>query len=216
MNLVASYTMLRNYENCPRKAHHIHVLKDLPKEDSEAMRWGIAVHKAMEQRINHGTALPKEMEAFEPIVAPVAPGARGTAELDLGIKEDGSPCGFFDKGVWLRGKLDVVLQAHDRALLLDWKTGKPREEPEELRIQGVLLKAHFPEVRTIKGRYVWLAEKRLGKEHDVSDTAETLESIRRQCSEIVRSHEMKHWPPKQNPLCGWCPVSSCEFNRRKA
>jgi hypothetical protein len=97
--------------------------------------------------------------------------------------------------------------------LIDWKTGKVREEPFELEVQAFLLKAHRPRLEIIKGRFFWLKEKRLGDVHDLSDTERTANSIRRQIGEIESRRE-REWPKTPNPLCGWCRVTSCEHNSK--
>lgn len=208
-----SYTFLRNVENCPRKAHHLHVLKDLPKEDSQAMRWGIQVHEAMEARLKKKKPLPESMEKWERFCKfdphPIE------AELKVAIRVDGSPCQFFADDVWCRGKVDVAV-FHDPALtcvIFDWKTGKKREDPGELELHAMMLQRRHPQYKTIVGHYVWLQDGEIGQQHDLSNGAAVLESTQRQVAEIQKHADVGFWPPRQNPLCGWCPVKSCEFNK---
>jgi len=33
--------------------------------------------------------------------------------------------------------------------------------------------------------------------------------------EVKLSHENDYWMPNPTPLCGWCPVQSCEFHKEK-
>ena len=212
-----SYSFHKNYENCARKAWHINIARNLPREDNEAMRWGNQVHSAMEARINKGTPLPESMAKFEPFCQ-YGP-YMVKAEIKLGIRENGQPCGFFDSDVWMRGVIDVrILQkpVTGAAAIADHKTGKVREDSDELELHAVLLKAETPHLERITGWYNWLAECRPGKMHDLSATGQKLESIRRTRAEI--EHAFKHgrdaFPPRQNPLCNYCPVKSCEFNGR--
>lgn len=210
---VLSYTFLNTYEICPKQAFHRYVSKDAPFVGSDASRWGDKVHKAMEKRLAHPVEpLPSEMSKWEPLVKPLeALGPR--AEMKLGMRRDGSPTGFFDSDVWLRGKADVVIVYDSAALLLDWKTGKRREDPKELEVQAVLLASlHSPPLEKITGRYVWLQDNALGKPHDVSNVGETLELLQDKAAEIEANHAKGYWPKKQGPLCAYCPVKSCEFN----
>jgi len=215
---VVSYTFLRNWENCPRKAHHIHVLKDLPKQpDSElvAMKHGIAVHDAMEARLKKKKPLPETMQKWERFcdfgAHPIE------VELKVAIRSDGSPCQFFDSDVWCRGKVDVAV-FHDPALtcaIFDWKTGKKREDPAELELHAMMLQRRHPQYKTIVGHYVWLGDNEIGAQHDLSDGASVLASTQRQMAEIQKHADVGYWPPRENPLCGWCPVRSCEFNPKR-
>jgi len=211
-----TYTFHRNYENCPRKAFHINIAKDLPKEDSEALRWGNQVHRALEERINKGTPLPHTMVRFEPLVQ--FGGFMVKAELMLGIRENGQPCGFFDSDVWMRGVIDVDIEQKPKlahAFLLDWKTGKKREDPEELELHAILKRATKPSLEKITGVYAWLQTMEIGQTHDLSATEAKLEEVRGVRKEIEHAFKLGSdaFPPRQNPLCGWCPVKSCEFNK---
>jgi len=214
-----TYTAHRNFSNCPRKFWHVNIAKDLPKEDSTAMRWGNEVHSALDNRIRNGKPLPEAMQKYEHFCSFGRHFVK--TELKLGIRESGLPCGFFDSDVWLRGVVDVLIPAwgdFDRAVIWDWKTGKKREDAGELEIHGVLVQAKHPEFKRIMGYYVWLQEMRLGKAHDVSETEKTLERERatRAQIEYAFKHGYEAFAPRQNPLCGWCPVKSCEFNRSAA
>lgn len=207
---VLSHSFLAKWDQCPRQAHHAYVLKDLPKEDSEALRWGNRVHKAMESRIG-GKPLPDEMAHWEPLVAQLD-GRGAKAELMLGMKEDGTSCGFFDNGVWLRGKVDVLVAFNATAVLFDWKTGKRKEDPEELEIHAVLLKAHKPHLESFSGRYVWLKDGEVGQRHELSAVKDKAIELHNRAAEIRKAFDAGYFPPRQTPLCGWCPVKSCEFH----
>ena len=220
-NLVPSYSFLNEEANCPRKAYHRYVARDLPREEkSDAQKEGIQVHSAFERRINEGTPLPSLFLKWEPVgdmfdryVKRFAEhGGFIRAELKLAMNANHKPVDFWNKSGWLRGVIDVavVFPGYRTAQLWDWKTGKVREDPQELEIQGLLLKAAHPKLENITGRYVWLKDEKLGTEHDLSDTDRTAASVRAQLSEIQRR---KDWPARPNPLCAFCPVKSCEHNR---
>lgn len=211
--MIHSHYTLNTWEICPRQYYHKIVLKDLLREaKSQAQTWGIQVHSAMEARINKGTPLPKKMEKWEPLVnfGPYVT----KAEVKLGMRENGLPCGFFDSDCWLRGVVDVHISHPDglaTAAIADWKTGKRREDPEELAIHAVLLKAHFSHYEKITGFYVWLQDSAVGQPHDLSATDQKRESLRETIDEIGHQSAMGYFPPKQNPLCSWCKVT-CEYN----
>lgn len=222
---VASYTFLRDWDNCPHKAFRRYIKKDLPKfVHTEATKWGDDVHTAFEVRIKHGTAFPHGMEKFEAVAAPlVAAGA--AAEKMLGVTVDGRMCDFFAQDVWLRGKIDAAVTQQDfsvgrgelAAAIFDWKSGKRREEKEELLIHAVLLKAWKPTVQRITAHYVWLQDNEVGNAHDVSDTESTLAGVRKTMDQVQAALETENFPKRPNPLCGgqWgsCPVEDCEFRR---
>lgn len=226
MNLpVASYSLLNKWDICNHQAYRIYIAKDLPKEpESPEMKWGNEVHKAMENRIKFGgpratpedigAHLPDTMRAYEPFAAALD-GRSVKPEQQLGMTSKGQPVGFWDGATWLRGKLDAPVVSGHTALLLDWKTGKPREEPFELEVQALLLRARHPEIKTIVGRYVWLKENRLGETHDCSDTQRTFNMVHDTMDQVAHAIKMDRFDKKPGPLCGWCPVTDCQHNRRK-
>ena len=205
--------MLSAFDKCPRQTFHRYVAKDLPKETSSAMDWGIAVHEALEHRVRDYVPLPEGMERYEDRAAALPLGSQ--VEQKLGIRFNGSPCDFFATDVWGRGKLDIFVINGPHAVIIDWKTGKVREDPDELEIFAVLLRAHHPELVSILGFYVRLASGRIGRTHDLSDTVVKLAQIRGRWERVQKANRTDHWPPQQSPLCGWCNVYSCEFNPKR-
>ncbi len=214
---IYSYTFLNTYDICPKQAFHRYVLKDHPFVGSEASKWGNVVHDAMDKRLSKGEPLPKEVakyESYAKVIEPLKP----RTEMKLGIRRDGSPTGFFDDDVWLRGKADVVITQCDQALLFDWKTGKKREDPYELEVQALMVQSYYlgdPPIERITGHYVWLQDGVVGRAHDVSNTGETLECLQEKADEIEHCHKTGEWRTRQGPLCGWCSVVSCNFNPKK-
>lgn len=214
--MIYSYTFLNTWMICPHQAARRFILKDLPKEPaSEAMAWGIEVHEAMEHRIGKKKPLPETMQRFEPMVAALD-GYKITPELKLGITSDAHDCDFFAINVWLRGKLDAPIINGTTALILDWKTGKRYEDPFELQVGALLLKARKPKLEKIVGRYAWLQTRELGDEHDCSDTDRTLRSVNHIVDDVEACIEAGgEFEKTPGPLCGWCPVTDCRHNRRK-
>lgn len=213
---VASYTFLNTWGICPHQAARKYIIKDLPKEpESPEMVYGNDVHNAMEKRLDPTAPLPlaDRFQAYEPF-AKALDGRGVKPELKLGMTSEGHAVGFWDGSTWLRGKLDAPIISIATAYLLDWKTGKVREDPYELHVQALLLQAKHPEIKTIAGRYVWLKENRLGDQHDCSDTAATFNKVHRTMDEVGHAIQMDVFEKTPGALCGWCPVTDCRHNRR--
>lgn len=211
---VLSYTFLNTYAICPKQAFHRYVLKDHPFVGSEASKWGNVVHDAMDKRLSKGTPLPVECARYEFYAITLEP-LKPQTEMKLAIKKDGSACSFWDDAVWCRGKGDVVAIQSVAALLADWKTGKRREDSYELELHGMMLRAAHPQLERITGHYIWLQDMAVGRPHDLSNTAETFEQLQEKADEIEMCHKRGEWRTRQSPLCSWCPVLSCGFNKSK-
>jgi hypothetical protein len=212
---VASHTMLQAFQNCPHKGYRMYIAKDLPREPAtKAMEWGNAVHKAMENYLSTGKVLADEFREYESLALPLFQ-HNPSVEMSLAIDKDGSPCGFFDDGVYIRGKADVVVVKEPVIVIFDWKTGKKREDPTELALHALMLQAAYPNINRLFGHYIWLQEKTVGKAHDLSDTHVTWSRLNEQMDEIAFMAEQQNFPKKPNPLCGWCPVMDCTHNKTK-
>lgn len=209
-----TFTLLNCYrEICPHQAAERFVYKRVPFVETDAIKRGNAVHKAMELRVRHGSRLPEDMpyerfcRAFD--------GRKVYPEIRLGVTKDGKATDFFGHNVYGRGKLDAPVVEGDQAFIPDWKTGRVREDPFELEVGAVLLKAKFPHLRKIVGRYVWLKEQRLGQLHDLSDTHRTWCEIGRLVALMVVDAAQEKWEKRQGPLCSWCDVLDCEHNTKR-
>lgn len=217
--LIWTYTLLDAYENCNYKGFRKYLAlgdERVPYVGSPAQAWGNTVHTAFEKRISHGEPLPDKLFEWEARVQTMLP-YRPAVELKLGITADRKPVGFHscEDGCG-RGKLDFVTMHHQTALILDWKTNaKPREDPRELAIQALLLKAKYPHLTKILAHYVWVTHDKLGRVHDVSDTDATWRRVQGMVADIRRKWAANYWPKNENPLCPWCevPTNDCEFRR---
>jgi hypothetical protein len=213
---VLSYTLLNTWTVCPHQTARKYIIKDLPREQpTQAMKDGIEVHKAMEQRLRSKRPLPAHLAHHEKHAAPLDQ-CTVTPEQKLGITEAGRPCDFFDKNVWLRGVLDApVLLRTDAACLIDWKNGSSKyESPFELEVGALLLQAHRPEITYLVGAYIWLKEGRKGETHDLSHTSHTWAKVQNLADEIADAIDAEEFKKTPGPLCGWCSVLDCQHNRK--
>lgn len=211
---VGTYTALNIFKNiCEHQFFRRSIKKDQPYVETDAMKWGNAVHKAFEERVGKGVVLPDEMKDWEKYAQPFDAYDVHT-ELQLGVNRQGSPVDFWASDVWFRGKIDVAVIVNDKALLTDWKTGSSRfEDPWELALGALLLKAKFPAITKAVGRYVYLKENQVGRMHDLSAFNAAWTSIVFFMDLIegkAKTGDPAVWQKKKSGLCGWCSVKDCE------
>ncbi len=196
--LVLSYTMLNTYRNiCPYQAKARFIDKKYPFVKTPQLEWGDTVHKAMELRIGGGKPLPQTMHQWEKFAAPFY-AVKAKAEMKLGMTAGGHACDFFAKDVWLRGKADVMVV-----------NGNVREDPLELEIQALLLNAKYPNLTSISGFYIWLAENRIGQKHDVSHTRDTFTYVQRIAADLEEDMRNGEFEQRRGGLCPYCPCDDC-------
>lgn len=212
-----SYSFLNEYSICPYRCFRQQVARDVPWVDTAAKSWGNKVHKGMDERISAGKPLTGDMAKFEPWAAQFD-GKKVETELRLGVRQDGTTCGFYDP-CYGHMRIDLAFEPGDgTARLFDWKTGKVREDDFELRLQALLVQARNPALRSIHAWYVWLGDGpagKLGARHDVSDIERTWAEVDSMMHTIRMNAAINHWPKREGPLCGYCDVKNCEHNKSK-
>ena len=225
--MIPSYTFYNDFNNCPYKAWRKYIKKDLPYEEkTEAQHKGTRMHVAMENAIGKEMPLPDEWKSAQYLVdlfgaLPDTVDVR--AEYKLAMTMEG-PCAYDAQAAWFRGKIDLVvmklgdpgggsgwLERSGGAWIIDWKTGKVREDKLELECQALLLKTNHPDLDPIVGEYYWFANGKSGKRYTLTPDA-TFVTLRNWWVKWKQYEEKKDFPKRPNPLCGWCPVTGCEYN----
>jgi|GEM_PF-1302039 len=214
--LIYTYSMLNAYKNCGHSMFRRYIKKDIPYVQSPEAKWGDEVHQAFEYRVGGGKPLPQNMQAWEQFARPFD-GRGALVEQKLGITKTGQPTGFWDNDCWFRGKVDLAIVNGAKAYILDWKSGNSKyEDPFELEVGALLLKAKHREIEFISGSYCWLKENRLGQGYDLSKFRDTWNEINRLVGKIEADRALNEFEKKQSGLCkGWCSVTDCEFNQPK-
>ena len=205
--VVLSYTNMNDYKICPKRFWHHHLKKDIPKEIKTRQQFGgTQVHEALKKRLKLREPLPREFGHHEGICYTLENhNSIKHMELKLGVTASGQPCDFFDDRVALRGVLDLACSNDSCCLLVDWKSGKPWEDPFELRVQALLLAAHYPELTQFTGFYYWLRTGGVGKSHEL-DPAAAWTAVCGLAEAMQTRLARMDWPADEGTLCPWCPV----------
>ena len=212
-----SYSSIKTFDQCPKKYFHLKVAKDVKDEPGEAADYGTAVHEAAELFIKDGTPIPDKFAFMRPIVEPLATkqGAKHT-ELKLGVKKTDTgfePCGFFDSGVWYRGIVDLLIVDDTKGWMIDYKTGKNAKyaDMKQLDLMAGALFIKHPELETIKSALAYVVSNEFPKKvHKREKLDEYMSVFDDQLDQLDAAMENGVFNPKSGPLCGWCPVTSCE------
>ena len=216
-----SYTALTSFETCGRRHHVLRVAKLIREPESEEIRWGRTAHKALELRCKGEAALPQSLAYLEPVATMLtSQHGRRIVEDDggkLAVDASFRPCSWFDKQAWCRCVVDFGLIGPEKAILVDWKTGKRKPDTDQLKLFAAIGFAHFPYLKEIHTSFVWLKDKKLDNDvftHEQVGAlwAEFLPRVKR----LDLAHETNIWTPKPSGLCGkWCPVTKqhCDFGR---
>lgn len=213
-----SHSALTSFEQCPKRYWHLNVAKDYAEPPSEALNWGSEVHKAMERRLKKGTPLPMGMAHYEELIYPLI-GLPGEllVEQKLALDADLKPAEWYGDSVWCRVVVDAAFIKEPRAILIDWKTGKRKEDDDQLALMAATMFAINPRLDTIHSAFCWLQEKpanaiaRSSFRRD--EIPELWNRFLPRVSVFQSAHQRTEFPPNPGGLCRrFCPVRSCPYH----
>jgi CRISPR/Cas system-associated exonuclease Cas4 (RecB family) len=212
-----SYSRIKAFETCPKQFYHTSVLKEYPYQETDAMRYGTEFHKACEDFMRDGTPIPPRFSFIVPTMDKLAalPGERH-CELKMGLTADLEPCGFFDKNVWYRGIVDLLIIDGDEARVVDYKTGKSAKYADtgQLQLMALTVFKHFPQVRKVKAGLLFvIANAFIKQKYSVSDEGVLWKPWLQKYASLEKAHETGVWNPRPSGLCKrHCPVTQCAHN----
>lgn len=213
-----SHTALDQFVTCPRQYYEVRIARSVSEPKTEQQLWGERVHSAFEERQRDGLVLPDEMAEHESYMMRLQtwPGTT-TIEEKIGLNTRAQPCEFFAGDVWYRGVIDHKKVDGIRALLVDYKTGKVKNNFKQLKLFALHTFAAHPEVRIIKADYYWTVTQQTSGEVYTRDMIPNLwAQFIPDLKQYAQAFKTDTWQPRPSGLCaGWCPVTSCEFWRAR-
>jgi hypothetical protein len=217
MNYTWSFSSLKDFVNCPKQYQEIKVLKRFTKFPTEQMRYGTEVHKACEDYVGEGIPLAENYKRFQPVLDSLVaiPGTK-YPEYRMALDKD-RQVSAYGKGYWVRGIVDLLIVDGDHAFLVDYKTGSNRyPDPKQLKLMALMTFAHFPEVNKVKAGLLFVMHESFMDEEYTRDQIPKLWSyFENDLERLSLSYENDTWQANPTPLCGWCPVRTCEFHKER-
>ena len=217
-----SYSSINTFKQCPKKYYHLKVAKDVKDKGSTATLYGQQVHQAAEDYIASETPIPAKFKFLTPIVKALnAIEGEKLCEMKLGVAqtdEGYKPTTFFAKDVWWRGIADLVIINGDTAHSIDYKTSKNARYADTKQLDAVAaaLFVHYPQLKKIRSALAFVVSKDFIKnEHTVDLKDSYFASFKPDLDRLAAAEDSDVWNAISGPLCGWCPVVSCEHHRKR-
>jgi CRISPR/Cas system-associated exonuclease Cas4 (RecB family) len=212
-----SFSSLKQYVNCPKQYQELKVLKNYEIKPTPQMRYGTDVHEALEKYAKDGTDLPNNYKRFASLVDPMLEidGER-YPEYQMALDINRQPCKW-GSGYWVRGIVDLLIISGDTAFIVDYKTGSDRyPDMKQLKLMALMTFAHFPEVQNVKAGLLFVLHNNfMPDEYSRDDIDKLWEAFSPDLERLKLSYENDTWQANPTPLCGWCPVTTCEFHRER-
>lgn len=213
-----SYSGLKDYSNCPKQYHEVKVLKKFSKKPTQQMLYGTEVHTALENYVKDGTPLAKNYERYKKQLDPLREmSGIKYPEHRMAITYDKEPCTFGAKNYWARGIADLLVIDGDQGFIVDYKTGSNKyPDPKQLQLMALMAFAHFPQLQHIKAGLLFVAHEHfVTSEYSREKIDEYWQDFYWNLERLRLSYENDSWQANPTPLCGWCPVHTCEYHKER-
>lgn len=221
-----SFSRLETYEQCPRKFQLQNILKpeNFKFRENEITKRGKKVHDQLEQALISGAGLPQELAHVQPIISNIRnafPPVNGQpviqTERDIAFNWDLTLGDWFDKNVMFRAQLDVLAVRGSEAVIYDWKTGKVRDKPDQLRLYAAVIFLLYPEVMTVQTAFIFVDHQEVRAATYHREQFQKIWTEFNERSELIQiAYEADEWPPRKNQLCGWCDAykDQCVYSKK--
>lgn len=223
-------SLLNKFMLCPKQYEATYITKESQYQETAVTKHGITLHKAIEAYI-----VTQGMSAFPPEVAYGLPYAQWALsegrkeQVELRVEEaiamthDFKPTGWFGPA-WMRGKVDLAIVDHlnKHVALVDWKTGKPRDETTQAQILSLCAAAtygyqditclwvniHPSSENSTKG-----LPKVVHHKIKVAQPYTEFNPLFIDIAKYTTACKADNFTPTPNPLCkDYCDVKSCPHN----
>jgi hypothetical protein len=117
----------------------------------------------------------------------------------------------------VRGIVDLLVADYQQAYIVDYKTGSNRyPDPKQLKLMALMTFEHFPDVEYIKGGLLFVAHNSfVAEEYEREDIPKLWAVFEPELRRLEIAFVSDKWPARPTPLCGWCPVKTCEFYKER-
>lgn len=205
-----SYSRLTEWEKCPFKAmcKHFAKIKEPEPEPGSPLFHGKEAHQAAEDYLNHKIrGVPKLLCLFTNEFEQLRK-KHPQPEYELALTTKWEPTGWFDAAAWLRIKIDVLWTQGSTIHIVDYKTGKIREEQEdqlELYAVGAFSMLPAPAVAGVSLWYLDQGETRPLEGEKLYDGLTESAGLRRKWEKRVAPMLADTaFVPKPGNHCRWC------------
>jgi len=218
-----SYSRLSTFENCPASFDYQHISKLVSFQGSDATEYGNRVHKVLEELGNgelNEAALSDEgrttLDKWGPLVHNIlSRSGEKLFEQQLAVNDKLAPVDWFAADVWIRSIADVLVIDGTTAYLLDWKTGKVRDNPTQMQLFAAMVMWHYPEVTTVHTAFIWLRFDETTKAtYERRFLSALWGALKPRFDKVQDTIDLGVFDAKPSGLCPWCPAKEICPNAR--
>lgn len=127
-------------------------------------------------------------------------------ELKIGLDTRLQICNYFDDKAMLRGKIDFAIKDGNKLIVVDWKTGKVKEQAymsnDQVLLYAIWAFNMFPDVIEVQADYVYVEHNDFYSFNFKRDDYKNF--TRNYASKIKAIETEEMFNKKTGPLCAYC------------
>jgi hypothetical protein len=219
MSIVWSFSSLKTFQQCPKKYYHTKIARDIVEPDTQATLYGKTAHTVAEEYIRDDVPIPAPFAYMQSVldVLKAIPGEK-LCEVRLGLTKNLESCDFDAPNVWWHGIADLVVinPTQTMAYSVDYKTSKSARyaDVKQLDLVACGLFAKFPTLQKVKSALLFTVSKDFVRaDHYREMMPKYIEKPAQDVDRVEAAIKSDVWNPIQGPLCKFCAVKTCEYNR---
>jgi len=218
-----SYSSISLFKQCPRKYHHLRILRDVVEPVTPHLAYGSDAHKAAEDYGRDGVPLPARFEFMKSMIDTImCSSGELLFEQKLAVTRDLVACDFNSPDAWWRGIADFMAVPAagdgDEATLIDYKTGKSAKfaDTDQLELLSLAIFAQYPHIKKVKGGLLFVVSQEFITLHVDREGSEARWNKWKNVSQRLDDCETYGvWNASSNFTCrNFCAVTTCEHNGR--
>lgn len=211
-----SYSALTRFEDCPKQYYHLNVVKDVKDEKTAQMDEGTLVHDILYKAVVKNAPIPLPHKHLEPIAKQfIAAKGEKHGELKLALTREFEPTEFFAPDVYVRAIIDLLIVRDTHAIIVDYKTGKIKDDFTQLAMSAAVMSQYMPELETFTLAFVWLKHKNVSQKRTTKqELKEVWSELLPRATRIESALQTTSFAAKPSAQCKWCPVRHCPHNKK--
>jgi CRISPR/Cas system-associated exonuclease Cas4 (RecB family) len=212
-----SYSTLKTYEGCPYRLY-INKVKKIQEDYGEAAARGTLIHEEAEAYVKAELdELPDSLKKFSSQFSLLRDQyAESNVELEgeWGFTIDWEPCGWMDRDVWARVKLDAILhESETSARVIDHKTGRQFGNEIAHSQQGLVYAIatffRYPELESLNTEFWYLDHGgTLEKVYTRAEAMMFMPKLQERALDLTTATRFRPNPSQYN--CKWCSYGKGE------
>lgn len=200
-----SYSRFQTYEQCPRKAK-LQFIDRLKTASSPALENGLLFHKECERYLKGRVkTVPPLLKTFEKELMDLRE-KKCESEVEMCFTDQWLSTGWFDHNAWVRIKIDALLREKSTLRMIDFKTGRVREDHvDQLSLYALAGFMMEPKVTSITGELLYFDNGHVEK---VTFKRKDMDELRASWEEsTVAMLSDEDFAPLANRWCSFCDFS---------